>query len=193
VAQRRGVFPGSFDPPTIAHLAIGEAALRTHQLDVVVFSLSTSPLGKDAGSQSPLDNRVAVLELEASRREWLSVEVTDDQLLADIAGGFDLLVLGADKWQQIQDPAFYGNNNDARDAALARLPTLAIAPRPPHEAPPELLLQIDPNLGLVSSTGVRQGRSEHMAPAGHEHAAAKRFWLNDGNSSEVNGVEISED
>jgi len=193
VAQRRGVFPGSFDPSTIAHLAIGEAAVRAHQLDVVVFSLSTSPLGKDAGSQSPLDNRVAVLELEASRREWLSVEVTDDQLLADIAGGFDLLVLGADKWQQIQDPAFYGNNNDARDAALARLPTLAIAPRPPHEAPPELLLQIDPNLGLVSSTGVRQGRSEHMAPAGHEHEVAKRFWLGGGNSSDGTGVEISED
>ncbi|MCH7787806.1 MAG: hypothetical protein IH940_00015 [Acidobacteria bacterium] len=140
MAQRRGVFPGSFDPPTIAHLAIGEAALRSHDLGVVVFSLSTDPLGKSGDCQSPLDDRVAVLELEASHRSWLEVQVTEARLLVDIADGFEVLVLGADKWHQIHDPAFYGDDDAERDAALARLPTLAVAPRPPHVVPPELLI-----------------------------------------------------
>jgi hypothetical protein len=178
VVQRRGVFPGSFDPPTIAHLAIGEAAVRSHELDVVVFSLSNDPLGKVTDDQSPVNDRIAVLRLEASRRAWLDVQVTGQRLLADIAEGFDVLVLGADKWQQIQDPSFYGNSGAARDAALARLPTMAIAPRPPHEAPTELLLEIDPNLSLVSSTGARGGRS---------------LWRAGGNGSGSDGVEISED
>ena len=33
--------------------------------------------------------------------------VTDRVHLADIAAGYDALVLGADKWAQVLDPAFY--------------------------------------------------------------------------------------
>jgi hypothetical protein len=166
--------------------------MRAHRLDVVVFSISTDPLGKNRYGQSPLEDRVAVLEVEASRCSWLDVQVTEAQLLVDIADGFEVLVLGADKWSQIQDPVFYGGDIAARDAALAGLPTLAVAPRPPHDAPSELLLEIDPNLGVVSSTSVRHGRSEHMSPAGHQHAEATGLWRSDGNSSAEHGVELDE-
>ncbi|MEC8920902.1 MAG: nicotinic acid mononucleotide adenylyltransferase, partial [Actinomycetota bacterium] len=33
--MRHGVYPGSFDPPTLAHLAVADAARRRHGLDRV--------------------------------------------------------------------------------------------------------------------------------------------------------------
>ena len=42
-----GVYPGSFNPPTTAHLAIAEAARTHHRLDRVVLSVSRSALAKE--------------------------------------------------------------------------------------------------------------------------------------------------
>ena len=69
-----------------------------------------------------------MLEAIARPRPWIGVAVTDDLHLADIAQGYDVLVLGADKWVQVLDPSFY-DSPTARDAAVRRLPRLAVAPR----------------------------------------------------------------
>ena len=45
--HRRGVYPGSFDPPTIAHVAIAEAALLQAGLDRLDFAISRIALGKE--------------------------------------------------------------------------------------------------------------------------------------------------
>ena len=66
--------------------------------------------------------------LVAGRPE-LGVVVTDAQLVADIARGYDVVVMGADKWAQVNDPAWY-DSPAARDAALAALPRVLVVPRP---------------------------------------------------------------
>ena len=162
--MRVGVYPGSFDPLTTAHLAIADAAIRGCGLDRLDLVMSTLPLGK-SGSHSSLEERVAAIERQAAQRQ-LRARVTDQQLLADIAEGFDVLVVGADKWHQLHDVGFYGSI-EARDAALARLPQLAVAPRAgiamPTAEPGLVLLQVDPAVREVSSTAVRAGRDEWRA------------------------------
>lgn len=161
---RTGVYPGSFNPLTVAHLAIAEAAVDQHGLDRLELVISRVALAKeDDPDLAPVEARVAEIEALGVDRPWLAVAVTDAQLLADIAEGHDVLVLGADKWAQVNDPRFYGDDPRARDAALARLPALAIAPRPPHPVPDEHALDVPAWVAEVSATAVRAGRHDWRA------------------------------
>jgi hypothetical protein len=162
---RAGVYPGSFNPLTRAHLAIAEAAVRQCRLDRLDLVVSHRTLAKEHVEQPPVALRLDALRRAASTRPWLTVAATDAQLLADIASGYDILVLGADKWEQIQDPGFYGGSELARDAALRRLPVVAVAPRPPYPTPEGcVVLDLPSGLGAISSTEVRAGRRDWMAP-----------------------------
>ena len=105
--MRVGAYPGTFDPPTLAHVAIADAARRQCVLDAVDFVVNAEPLGK--GAVRPLPARVAMLNALGEGRPWLRVVVTDHLHLADIAEGYDVLVLGADKWAQVLDPGFYSS------------------------------------------------------------------------------------
>jgi hypothetical protein len=158
--SRLGVYPGTFDPPTVAHLAIADAARNQCELDRVDLVLNRTPLGKQ--DVRPLAIRVAMLEAVAATRPWLSVVVTDDLHLADIADGYDVLVLGADKWAQVLDPVFYDSTAD-RDDAVARLPQLAIAPRHGLLLPDDSVV-LDVDLSHVSSTAARAGREDLILP-----------------------------
>jgi nicotinate-nucleotide adenylyltransferase len=162
--SRVGVFPGSFDPPTVAHLAIAEAARDQCRLDRLDLVVSRVPLGKDHAAQTSVAERVAELEQLAAGRPWLGVAVTDARLLADVAAGYDVLVVGADKWAQLHDPSWYGGSTDERDAALARLPEVAVAPRAGFPLPEGVhALEVDPAHHHVSSTAVRAGRHDWRA------------------------------
>ena len=127
--NRLGVYPGSFDPPTRAHIEIALAAAASHRLDRVDLALSISPLGKERVSVPSHEDRLAVLRASVADIEGLGVVVTEAQLIVDIAEGYHLVVMGADKWSQVNDPAWYEGDAVARDNALARLPTVALAPR----------------------------------------------------------------
>ena len=37
-----------------------------------------------------------------------AADTTDEQLIADLAEGYDVCVIGADKWHQLHDLTFYG-------------------------------------------------------------------------------------
>lgn len=164
-----GAYPGSFNPPTVAHLAIAEAAVRACGLERVDLVVSRVALAKEDVARPLLAHRLDVLRAVAATRPWLGVAVTSAQLLVDVAAGYDVLVVGADKWAQLLDPAFYGGSAAARDEAVARLPRLAVAPRPPHPVPDHAtVLELPAHLGAVSSTAVRAGRSAWMC----EEAAA---------------------
>ena len=156
----RGAYPGTFDPPTIAHLAIAEAACRQCALDRVDLVLNRDPLGKTG--IRPLRERIQMLEAVAATRSWLHVAVTDHLHLADIAGGYDVLILGADKWGQVLDVAFY-ESAEARDDAVARLPTLAVAPRQGLAVPDDCVV-LNVELSDVSSTAARDGRIDYVVP-----------------------------
>jgi hypothetical protein len=171
-----GAYPGTFNPPTVAHLAIAAAAHQQGRLARLDLLVSRQPLGKDP-AQPPLERRLEVLDAIAATRPWLGVKVTDQQLIADLAAGYDAVVLGADKWLQINDPAWYAASPSSRDETLARLPRLLLVPRPPHAVPADLpagalVLDVDPGHQAVSSTAARTGRPDWMAP----EAALAGWW-----------------
>ncbi len=173
-----GVYPGSFNPPTTAHVAIAEAALAQYGLDRVDLAVSRTALAKEDVIHPRFDHRIEVLRQAAADHGRLGVEVTDRQLLADIADGYDVLIIGADKWWQIQDPVWYGGDPEARDAAMAALPTVAVAPRGDLVIPPERALSVDLSLtDGVSSTGARAGNLEVMVPAARRFAERTGAWI----------------
>ena len=163
------IYPGSFNPPTVAHLAISEAVIAQHEIEQVVWAVSRVALAKEDVSIPRFEHRIAILEEVAAEHEWLQIRVTDSQLLADMAVGYDLLVMGADKWHQIQDPIFYEGDAALRDSALATLPDLAIVPREPFAAPPTQELRLPQNMNSVSSSAARDGLTSLML------GPAKRF------------------
>jgi nicotinic acid mononucleotide adenylyltransferase len=179
----RAAFPGSFDPPTVAHRAVAVAALAVPGVDEVCLVLSEEALGKGAGVTSVAD-RVAVLEAVVVGTPGLTVARTPARLVVEVAEalGADAVVLGADKWAQVQDPAWYGGSDAARDAALARLPRVLLAPRAgvavepgpdarpgagtaPASGPEVIALALDPAHWDVSATRARSGEHHLMLPA----------------------------
>jgi hypothetical protein len=171
------VYPGTFNPPTVAHLAIAEAARDQAGLDVVELVVSTVALGKESLRRPLAEERLEVLAAVAATRPWLAARGTRHRLVADIADGAAAVVLGADKWAQVLDPAWYDGDEAARDRAVARLPLVLVAPRPPHPLParrPGVVepLDVAPEHHPVSSTSVRAGRHEWMLP----EAARSGLW-----------------
>lgn len=171
VPRPRAVFPGSFDPVTVAHVAVADAVRAQLGVSTVDLVISRIALAKEHRRTTPAEHRAAAIERLRDARPWLRGLVTDAQLLADIAAGYDVLVIGADKWDQLLDVRFYGGSSHARDDALARLPRLAVAPRagaslPSHDqamVEEVHVLDVDGHHHEVSSTAVRGGRTDWRA------------------------------
>jgi len=161
---RRGVFPGSFDPLTVAHLAIADAAREQGELDHLDFALSRAPLAKEHAEQHPVDARLAAIRRAAVTRPWLGAVATDAQLIVDIARGYDVVVMGADKWAQVRDPAWYEHDATRRDAALDALPRVLVVPRDGFGVVGAQTLTVDADHGAVSSTRARAGEHQLIAP-----------------------------
>jgi nicotinic acid mononucleotide adenylyltransferase/predicted RNA-binding protein with PIN domain len=159
---KRGVYPGSFDPLTIAHVAIAEAAVRAAALDQIDLAISRRTLGKEDGAHSSTEQRLTAIAQTARTRPWLRGVVTDASLVADIARDYDVVVMGADKWVQVNDPEWY-DDPEARDAALASLPRVLVIPRPGYASDGVEVLTIDPAHADVSSTRARAGE-HHLRP-----------------------------
>lgn len=174
--SRRGVFPGSFNPLTIAHLEIASRARESMDLDEVHIVVSRTALDKPDPPGPSFEERIALLEADAEDIEWLHVSTTEDQLIADIAAGYDVVIMGADKWEQVNDLRYY-RGEAARDDALARLPQVVVAPRSGTETPDALRLETDAAIHSVSSTEARTGNRALMAPmaaAGWRHTPTVR-------------------
>jgi len=175
------VYPGSFNPPTVAHLAIAEAAWQQLGLERLDLALSRTALGKEHVERPSLEHRLEVLESVAATRPWLGITVVDAQLIVDVAEGYDVVVMGADKWAQVFDPAWYGGSEVARDNAVARLPTIAVVARPGVELPAAdelgaVVLVVEDHHADVSSSEARAGRAEWMLPEAAEFDARTGAW-----------------
>lgn len=161
--MRRAVLPGSFDPLTVAHLAIADAAHSQLTLDYIDLVISVDPLGKDGRTQASAEERLDAIRSAAHGREWLRGLATEHRLLADIAEGYDFLIVGGDKAAQLLDPTFY-DSEELMESALRGLPTLVLAPRPGGVAPDDaVVLELPDWVAAVSSTAVRSGRIEWKA------------------------------
>ena len=172
-ALRVAVFPGTFNPPTFAHLAIAEAAVSAAGVRRIDLALSHAPLAKADLVRPTVAERVAVLEAVAATRPWLGIVTTDAQLIVDVAEGYDVIVVGADKWRQIVDPAWYGGDAGARDRAVARLAgRVFVVPRADDRPAGVELLDVHEDHAHVSSTRARNGDTEVMLP----EARAAGLW-----------------
>ena len=143
-----------------------------------MLSVSTTALAKEDVEHPRFEHRIEVLEAAVAGVDWLAVRVTEAQLLADVAEGFEVLIVGADKWWQIQDPAWYGDDLRARDEAMARLPMVAVVPRDDLDTPPERTLRVAAGrIDGVSSTRARSGALGLMLPAARDFARRTGAWI----------------
>jgi nicotinic acid mononucleotide adenylyltransferase len=173
---RVGCYPGSFNPPTSAHVAVADAARATHGLDRVDLVVSRVPLAKGPVARPRFEDRMAVLGSLADRLGWLAVVVSDGQLIADLAQGYGVVIMGADKWAQIHELRFYDGSADRRDAALARLPTVALAPRDAEELIDHDPLAVDQAHRSTSSTAARDGARHLMVPEARDFDELTGAW-----------------
>ncbi len=165
---RKGVFPGSFNPLTIAHLEVARRARIDHALDEVHLVVSEVALDKPAPPGPSFAERISLLKADAAEFDWLHVATTTEQLIVDIASGYDVVIMGADKWRQVNDVRYYASEAH-RDDAVERLPEVVVAPRSGDHVPDDLRLETSAEIHDISSTRARAGDRTVMAP----HAAAK--------------------
>jgi hypothetical protein len=185
---RIGVFPGSFNPPTVAHLAMARTAVERLGLDRLDLTVSRAALGKEHIDHPRFDHRIAVLRESVIGEDGLAVAVSDKRLVAEIADGYDALVVGADKWHQILEPEWYEGGVTGRDTALVSLPPVAVfhrsgEPDPNEERP----VGVDVDLILiehddvahheVSSTRARDGDLHLMTEAARRFAHRTGAWI----------------
>lgn len=178
------LLPGSFNPPTAAHVLLAERALRDGY-DCVMFVLARHTAGKEPTGLIPEDR---LLALRATIAEPLGVGVCSHGLYADQADaaarafpGADLrFLVGSDKVLQIFEDGWYADRGDALERLFARA-ALVVAPRSDQgEALRETLsaprnrryadrveiLRLHPAVGDLSSTRVRGLLRSGADPAG---------------------------
>jgi len=183
-ASRIALLPGSFNPPTSAHLLLAERALGDG-FDAVVFVLAKESAGKQRTGLT-LEDRL--LALHSIAPPGTAVAVTSASLYCDQAeaaaralpGASISILVGSDKLEQIFDGSWYPD----RDAALDRLfahARLVVAPRGDGaesvrillDEPANLrwahfveLLPLHPAVGDLSSTRVRGLLASGADPTG---------------------------
>jgi len=171
----RAVYPGSFNPPTVGHIEIVNSAINRFKVNEIHLVMSEIALGKEKLTRPSVSDRVEILEKSLSSIPEASVLKTSKQLIADIAEGYDVVILGADKWKQLTELAFYDDEAHMRDC-LRRLPRLAVAPRNNIPIPEEILLNVAEAISPISSSDVRNGKFEWMTKEALEIAKERGFW-----------------
>ena len=125
---RVGILPGSFNPPTIAHVELAVEARRRFDLDRVVFSLSSVVVDKERLEGLCREDRLLLLSLVGQDRPWSAVAVVNRGLYSEQAPAFQArfgngvelwFIVGMDKVLQIFDARYYDDRDRALDALFA--------------------------------------------------------------------------
>jgi nicotinamide-nucleotide adenylyltransferase len=135
--RRVGLFAGSFNPLTLAHLAIAESARQVAALDTLAWTISTVTVDKERVQRASVPDRLAQLDAFVRTTPADTLALINRGLYVEEAAALRsrlareatlYIVVGFDKIVQIFDPRYYTN----RDAALRELFALAhilVAPR----------------------------------------------------------------
>ena len=124
-----GVLCGSFNPPTLAHVGLADAAAAAG-LDQLVYAVAKVTVDKEIVTGMALEDRLLLLLACTAGRAGRGVALVNRGLYVEQARAFrDLLdsrtkltfIVGMDKLFQILDPDYYVD----RDAALDELFSLA--------------------------------------------------------------------
>jgi len=143
--RRLALLAGSFNPPTMAHLALAAAAAGL--ADEVTLTISKVTVDKEAVTRATLLDRLLVLRLllerlnsTAPNAALFSASLINRGLYADQAlavrsalPDLDTLyfVVGFDKIVQVMDPRYYDDRDRALDS-LFGLASFLVAPRAQH-------------------------------------------------------------
>ncbi len=183
------VFPGSFNPPTIAHLALLKQAwqfARVHGPMLIYTALSTHIIDKEQVQRPILLDRIFLLEQVLRKHvRHTGIMLFNRGLYVEQAAAVrrafpsvsDLyFLIGFDKIVQIFDPHYYKDRDQALDELFEQAEFL-VAPR--GEAGPEELaillnrpenrhyaayvhtFPLNAQYHNISSTNIRQGLSAH--------------------------------
>lgn len=186
-ARRVGLYAGSFNPLTRAHIAVAEAARREARLDALVWSCAVASVDKERVRRASLADRLVQLSALLTSQAAAPLVVTPQGLYVDQADTVRALlppdadlytVVGFDKVVQIFDPRYYTDREAALQQLFART-RLLVAPRGMSSEPElmELLrrpenapyrqhvtyLPLAATVRAESSSGVRSA-VEHAAP-----------------------------
>jgi nicotinate-nucleotide adenylyltransferase len=74
---RVGILGGTFDPPHIGHLLLGETARQQLELDLVLLMPVGEPPHKAGSDVTPLGHRLAMTEIACANNDNLAVDCTD--------------------------------------------------------------------------------------------------------------------
>ncbi len=197
---RVGVLPGSFNPPTAAHLELARAARRRFELDAVAFSLSSVIVDKERVEGLCREDRLLLLSLMTADDPWAAAVVVNRGLYSEQApacrtcfgGDADLrFIVGMDKVLQIFDPRYYEDRDAALDTLFAHVRLIAANREDwgdealralldrPENAPYRDRVQpltLPPHLRDQSSSAVRRG-VEGGEPAGDAVTPAVREFI----------------
>ena len=110
-AARVGVLGGAYNPITLAHLAVGEAAMRNFGIDEVMFLLPQVPPHKTIFGAS-LEQRLEMMRLAAADVPHASVGISTHGLFVDMYEG--LLAVYPQRPQ-----VFFLTGRDAAERILA--------------------------------------------------------------------------
>jgi nicotinamide-nucleotide adenylyltransferase len=136
-ARRVGVFAGSFNPLTQAHVALANAARRSAGLDAMIWTCAVASVDKERVERAALVDRLAQVRVFATGRRHDALALLNRGLYVDeartmrglLAPSVELVLLvGFDKIVQIFDPKYY-SDRDAALRALFSLAGLLVAPR----------------------------------------------------------------
>jgi nicotinate-nucleotide adenylyltransferase len=185
--KRLGIFPGAFNPVTVAHVALAQAALA--HVDEVVFVLPRVFPHKDYAGAS-FDDRLAMLDAALDDPAF-SIATTDAGLFVDIAsecraeygdGVGIALLCGRDAAERI---AGWDYGRPDAFAEMLRGFDLLVAARdgqydPPAEFAPAIRRLNPAGTESVSATDVRERANrgeawEHLVPAA-ARALARRIY-----------------
>lgn len=179
---RAGLFPGAFNPVTVAHLAIARAAREQYGLAQVAFVLPGEFPHKEYGAIS-FEDRVNLLDVAMGDEPGLAIASTGGGLFIEIAREFSTLAGDA------ADPYLLCGRDAAERSAqwdyrehgtleeqLHEFQLLVAGREGDYEPPPEYagrvhLIRLPDGCDQVSSSAVRaaiQGGSEwrHLVPPG---------------------------
>lgn len=174
-----GIFPGSFDPPTEAHLRLARAALDRTPIRTLLLTFDLQNVDK-AKHGLPLADRIALTAVAFRTEPRVGVAIASHGLFLEKVRAIRRkrwaregiwFVLGADTMERILEPRYY--RDPAREIPrLLEAARFAIFPREGRRPPPALPrgpgqrtlpLPLSPRLKRLSSTKVRGAlRAGHL-------------------------------
>ena len=134
-----------------AYALLGHLLARAPDAEVLAL-LRSIDIPDAAGGLDGLDELAELLR--TAIRDDPPLTVREGGIIAE---GYHAVVMGADKWRQVIDPAWYGDDPAARDEAVARLPRVLVAPRADDRPEGVELLDVDEAHLHVRASAIRAG------------------------------------